>query len=757
MKILKYIIAIIFLGHFTFVSAQSPGLLKAEGEIPKEFITPSATKYKKQVKDLETKKTKRKEKKEKSQFLLETNFAIDDILQSGMVLFNDPATVYVNKVLNNLPIDEDRKLTKKKPRAYVLNSSAVNAFATHQGIIFVTVGLLANLQNEAQLAFILSHELMHIKHQHAMNKFIKSKDIDKENKQNSKNLDQMALDRQFFKKSMYSRKLEEEADEDGLEIFLKSEYDPQAILNTFTVLHYSYLPFEDYEFEKSFFEDENFILPGNLWLDQLNAISPMENDKEEEKASSHPNSINRLKKMKSKIAEIDNTGKKVFILPEEEFRNIQNRARYQIPFLNLYDENFPEAIYTSYLMLQEFPDDYELKKVIAKSLYVEAKYKFYERHEGGSRNEELSKLANIVEGEVQQLYHLISKMDSREIVVIATKYMWKIYQENPKEEEINLLIKDMFVEFADTFNDLDDFSTTPKITEPKTSPPPSSDSDTSLIESNNNMSKYDKIKKGQEEGVFWKYAFVNELKDTSFNAYFERGHAYLEKVKERETYYDNLSYKERKKLRKKNEKKGKRLGIDKIVLVNPFYLSLDERKGGIVQFFRSEKKQSEFRKAIKELAEKSDLDAVVLDVTDLSRKDVDKFNDIAEINQYFGQQMNHYNFSLTPGYNQKAVNEIAEKYNTDYFLWTGVISLHEKNRGAWGAVAATLIMPPLLPFSIANAVTPKYDMLYYAILYDVKTGRRSIIKMDFYDKRDNNTILNAHIYDVFHQIKSKRK
>ena len=94
--------------------------------------------------------------------MLESGFAIDDILQSGLVLFNDPTTIYVNKVLEQLPIT-DRKLIKKNPRAYVLNSSAVNAFATDQGIIFVTLGLLASLQNEAQLAFILSHELIHIK------------------------------------------------------------------------------------------------------------------------------------------------------------------------------------------------------------------------------------------------------------------------------------------------------------------------------------------------------------------------------------------------------------------------------------------------------------------------------------------------------------------------------------------------------------------------------------------------------------------
>lgn len=72
------------------------------------------------------------------------------------------------------------------------------------------------------------------------------------------------------------------------------------------------------------------------------------------------------------------------------------------------------------------------------------------------------------------------------------------------------------------------------------------------------------------------------------------------------------------------------------------------------------------------------METVILDVTELATKEVDAFNDVAEVNNYFAQQMDHFDLSLTPSYNQNQVNEIAEKYGTDYFLWTGVISLREK-------------------------------------------------------------------------------
>ncbi len=752
MKISKHIIAAIFLFACISSSAQAPELLRAEGEIPKEFISSSTTKYQKEVETLKGKKIKKKEKKDQSQFLLESSFVIDNILQSGIVLFNDPATVYVNKVLNNLPI-EDSGLKKKNPRAYVLNSSAVNAFATHQGIIFVTLGLLANLENEAQLAFILSHELVHVKHQHSLNKFLHSKDIDRNKNRRASNVDKIGFDRSLFKHSMYSRQLEEEADEKGLEIFLKSNYDPKAIIHTFTVLHYSYLPFEDFPFEKTFFEDDHYVFPVNLWLEKLNGISPMEDDKTVEERSSHPNSAKRMKNLESKITTVEKADKKVFILPEDEFRSIQSRARYQIPFLNLYAENFPEAIYTSYLMLKEYPNDTELKKVIGKSLYMEAKYKNYAKKEGRNRNKQLVKIAEKTEGEVQQLYNLLSVMDHAELTVLATKYNWDLYKKNKEDEELSLMMKDMFIEFAGNFDGLHDFSSDPK---PATV-------DSLAVESEQeekqeeSLSKYEKIKNTAVEAEYWKYAYIDELKSEDFKTHFETGMADLKKIKERNEYYENQGWKEYAKQRKKEEKKGKKLGIRKVVVVNPFYLSLDERKDGSIQYIRSEEKQEEFRNAIDDLAKKSKLDATVLDVSDLSTGDTDKFNDIAEVNQYLSQQMDHYDLSLTPGYNQNKINAIAEKYGTEYFLWTGVISLKEKNGGAWAMVGVSVIMPYLLPFTIANAVTPKYDMLYYAILYDVKTGRRSIIKMDYFDKRDSKTILNAHIYDVFHQISSRAK
>ncbi|PSQ90086.1 MAG: peptidase M48, partial [Bacteroidetes bacterium QS_4_64_154] len=49
----------------------------------------------------------------------------------------------------------------------VLDSPVINAFALPGGYVYVTRGLLAHLNNEAQLAVVLGHEIGHVEARHA--------------------------------------------------------------------------------------------------------------------------------------------------------------------------------------------------------------------------------------------------------------------------------------------------------------------------------------------------------------------------------------------------------------------------------------------------------------------------------------------------------------------------------------------------------------------------------------------------------------
>lgn len=63
--------------------------------------------------------------------------------------------------------DTDPKYSETDFYFRVLDSPVVNAFALPGGYVYVTRGLLAHLENEAQLAVVLGHEIAHVAARHA--------------------------------------------------------------------------------------------------------------------------------------------------------------------------------------------------------------------------------------------------------------------------------------------------------------------------------------------------------------------------------------------------------------------------------------------------------------------------------------------------------------------------------------------------------------------------------------------------------------
>jgi predicted Zn-dependent protease len=77
----------------------------------------------------------------------------------------------------------------------VLDTDGVNAFASPGGIVHITRGALGLIENEAELAGVLGHEITHVSHKHAVGAIQKSKAVQMGTEQlNSRGpfLDQMA-------------------------------------------------------------------------------------------------------------------------------------------------------------------------------------------------------------------------------------------------------------------------------------------------------------------------------------------------------------------------------------------------------------------------------------------------------------------------------------------------------------------------------------------------------------------------------------
>jgi len=90
-------------------------------------------------------------------------------LRDKATLYRDPILEdYLNQVALRLEPPEIRQQDTIKIRVYPIKDPSLNAFTYPTGSIYVHTGLLARLENEAQLGIVLGHEMTHATHRHAL-------------------------------------------------------------------------------------------------------------------------------------------------------------------------------------------------------------------------------------------------------------------------------------------------------------------------------------------------------------------------------------------------------------------------------------------------------------------------------------------------------------------------------------------------------------------------------------------------------------
>jgi predicted Zn-dependent protease len=156
--------------------------------------------------------------------------------QSGLLYEDIQLDVYLNRVARRLQSPE---IWRSIPfQIKVIEDPHLNAFAYPNGVIYVHTGILARMDNEAQLATLLAHEMTHATHRHAVKNFrsIKNKTAILATIQVSAgglgggigdlvnvlgSLGTMAA------VTGYSRELETEADTVGIDLMVAAGYDPR--------------------------------------------------------------------------------------------------------------------------------------------------------------------------------------------------------------------------------------------------------------------------------------------------------------------------------------------------------------------------------------------------------------------------------------------------------------------------------------------------------------------------------------------------
>jgi len=702
----------------------------------------------------EAAKEAKNEPSDEREFTVSAAYSLNRIMLGGKVLFNDPMSQFANKVTDELL--KNNPTLRSKVRIYVIKSSSVNAFATPEGAIFINIGLLAQLENEAQLAFILAHELIHVDKKHSLDHFKKGVEISRGRG--------AYRDLNKYEKGLaeyaFSKEKEQEADELGfLEIYDKSKYSYTAISGVFDILKYGYLPVDEIPFDNIFFQNDGFVFPKSYKLSELNPIN-VEDEKDDEE-STHPALPIRKEVLEKLIKNRSDEGRSKHIIGQSEFITIRNMARFELCRMQLLDEDYNNAIFNAYIMLKEFPDNKYLLKVIGHSLYW---LSFNNTNLGKS-------FYKNIEGESQQLAFLLYKLTSKQkdIDMVSTAFATKLKMLFPEDKDIDLLFKESVKHIVKEHDfKVSDFYSVYMNSKKDSIIFTKTEDKKEVSEGNEGKSKYEKIASSKntknnplmageasDSLNFHKYALAPYIDNVLLKAAFKDAHdAKPEKYVAKNKRSSVNSAKDR--------NYGKAVGgVERVLVVNPYYSGTREGKKKKISYLKNEREETDLVQRIEECGKAAGIETDIIEPKLFSNNDVELYNDMVLLNEWLiermiaGNALPEDNSSPVTVLGYDRLQKIGQAHGTTNAMWA--VSMFEKRTRGLGIIVPMIVIPPLMPILIHRVINGGSVSHFLAVVYDIKTGELKLSHQ--HTTYDNNYgfVKNNNIYFVFHQLKQKDK
>ncbi|MEY3966355.1 MAG: hypothetical protein RL263_1524 [Bacteroidota bacterium] len=344
------------------------------GEVPYNLKKLSSAKAQEEVRRIRSSKSSGRDRKRELEFAIQSNFLEDQILTSGQILYGDPMTNYLEKV--GLKVLASKPELQSQVQFFVLRSHVPNAYVTHHGLVFVSLGLLARLDNEAQLAVILAHELQHYILKHSLIAYKEAKYVSGYSR--GSDLDERI--KAFYK---FNVGQEEEADKMGFEMLRETEYDFSEGINVFENLKYQDHPFLEAQWSIDSFETRFYRFPENLKSSVTSLLE--EAEKKDRKRieqelndaySSHPNLDKRIMALQGDVKSLNLSGKKKFLFSKEEFEMVRKISRYELLLLYVRRGDHGRSLYLTRVFELLYGSSPFISRVKAMNAYALAEHRW---------------------------------------------------------------------------------------------------------------------------------------------------------------------------------------------------------------------------------------------------------------------------------------------------------------------------------------------------------------------------------------------
>ena len=690
---MKKILVFLYLSVCTFCAFTQTDfndykIQRCVGALPKGFSSESSVKAKEKMDEIDDMKLRPKEKDLRKQHIILTTFLIDAFLTSGDVLFGDPMSDYINKVADNILKDDPE--FRKELQFYILKTNTPNAIATANGMIFVTTGLLARIENEAQLAFILCHEIQHYKLKHSLLQYKQARKLEEESKYADLNTAQKI--RKFYHFSVMS---ETEADTKGYELYSKTGYAKTQIVKAFENTKFFEYPFLEREIGLSFFEDQYFKFDSVFVVDynkKVKSTSSLyretgfisersKNSKRRgsSKYNTHPALDTRIETLNKLIGKDTLSGVN-FSLDKGEFDAVQHQARCEELYLQLRAAEFANAFYLANAMDSEYGKSLYTSKVKAMGLYGLAKHKvrkhpllyygcYYNKAKGGWRN---YKFFNTI-------------LDRREMQCLASRELWKLSAEN-NNAFINALRDDVFKEFV-TLAGL---------------------SFDRLLECTGEKPKVN-------SELYYNY-FGELLKKPEFIQYIRD---------EEKLEYEFI---EPKKSKKNKNSLNQKLKLNSVLLFDPEYSCYEYRPKVIKRdFFREEEMKVQLAESLADVGAQNGVDITYISNSVGGSLTTESLNEYSILRDWILERLFNDTIKFIT-FTHAEANQISKKYNVDHVA----MSVLQESRYNTGEkiglkILISIVFPPMIPIYLMQRPNTNMYILVLNIREDniVKFGNKS--------------------------------
>lgn len=636
--------------------------IKCEGDIPADFLTSWKVKAKARYDEMISGDEKKRQKEDIEKFWVVNHYVLADLLTNGAVSFGDPITQYLNRIKER--VLKDKPELAKKIRVYTMKSPLVNAYCTAEGVIFVNVGLVARAKTEAELAFILCHEICHYTESHSLESYYERLKVLEGDVEGYEDLSAIEKINHLIRRSQND---EFDADEKGLKLFMESDYSLEGVDGTLDLLHRSYLPFEEYPLQKDFLNTAELKLPSIYFLDSVKPITKEEDYFDE--THSHPNIHRRRTSLDELMKYRSYSGKGLkFIEGESVFRNAKTLAQFETVKQEVTSRRYGDAIYHIGFLRKKYPNSRFLDMSFTKALYGLACYKAINKYRRVARS------YNKVEGESQQLHFVLRQFDRKQISSIALHHVLEMKKKYPNEKALDIYANELTKHMYVSCNlDAEDFSVEGIRIPPFNKPRDQFKNDRAYLRAQQKHYK-----------DFYKYALKDEYRTNWLSENLDKHQSVVDSL-EMELKLTARYKKSRKKMEERQMRKlGSGLNLDKILILDPNYKAIGIED--VEDYEKSLELEGGFKKQVLSIAKSEGVEAIPLYTEQMNSENVELYNNFSELKKAINEAQLFYLFDLKPTNIDRLLKKTQELSIRYVCLVGGVVLKREKESWYYFAI-----------------------------------------------------------------------